>query len=334
MGKKKCLILMLVMILSLRTVNVYGAWRSDERGNYITDGGLNTLDGETAVSDDEIRALEDSLKYGYVKVTKEEIDEVTDNGYWWEKYLDDRFGLYGVYVMKETMSEARKEMEENGYLETYTDEELMFGTVVISYASVYSRQKAGGVYGIETDDEHENGYLLIRTPMDADLKFRFVTGDYYCVVSVKKGDTLLKVRQGAYNLVEIEGRAGLTENELLPYRNLIQIEGQNTENEPYVVELEELEKSLGIYEDAEKGETEQDTGEEAEKNNSADMEESTAVVEAGSEEKDVQKISPWQIWLVVILITGAVIMIGLKERDEKKKKEEEYEEEDGKEDEV
>jgi hypothetical protein len=42
----------------------------------------------------------------------------------------------------------------------------------------------------------------------------------------------------------------------------------------------------------------------------------------------VQKISPWQIWLVVILITGSAVMIGLKERDEKKKKEEEYEEED------
>lgn len=328
MGKKKCLMLMLVMVLSLRTVNVYGAWRSDERGNYITDGGLNTLNGVTAVTDDEIRALEDSLKFGYVKVTKEEIKEVTDNGYWWEKYLDDRFGLYGVYVKKETMSDARKEMEKNGYLETYTDEELMFGTVVISYASVYSRQKAGGVYGIETDDEHENGYLLIRTPMDAELKFRFVTGDYYCVVSVKKGDTLLKVRQGAYNLVEIEGREGLTENELLPYRNLIQIEGQNTKEEPYLVELEELEKSLGIYEDAEKGETEQKLGEEAEQGTLADMEESTAVVVAENEEKNVQKISPWQIWLVVILITGSAVMIGLKERDEKKKKEEEYEEED------
>ena len=58
------------------------------------------------------------------------------------------------------------------------------------------------------------------------------------------------------------------------------------------------------------------------------MEESTAVVEAENGEKNVQKISPWQIWLVVILITGAVIMIGLKERDEKKKEEEEYEEED------
>lgn len=328
MGKKKCLMLMLVMVLSLRTVNVYGAWKSDERGNYITDGGLNTLDGKTAVTDDEIRALEESLKYDYVKVTKEEIEEVTDNGYWWEAYLDDRFGLYGVYVMKETMSDAREEMEKNGYLETYTDEELMFGTVVISYASVYSRQKAGGTYGIETDDEHKNGYLLIRTPVDADLKFRFVTGDYYCVVSVKKGDTLLKVRQGAYNLVEIEGREGLTENELLPYRNLIQIEGQNTKEEPYVVELEELEKSLGIYEDAEKGETEQNTQEEAEQGNSADMEESTAVVVAENEEKNAQKISPWQIWLVVILITGSAVMIGLKERDEKKKKEEEYEEED------
>ena len=94
------------------------------------------------------------------------------------------------------------------------------------------------------------------------------------------------------------------------------------------MELEELEKSLGIYEDAEKGETEQNTQEEAEQGDSADMEESTAIVEAENEEKDVQKISPWQIWLVVILITGSAVMIGLKERDEKKKKEEEYEEED------
>lgn len=318
-----------------------------EEGNWIAAGGLNKYDYIEATTREEAEKLEVLVRAdNYVLVNTDDImidDEeyelLCNNwGFWFTKYLDKvhpYWDNYRVYVYKPSFDDYIQMLKDNN-LRPYIREELNNSTVVISYDYYDSLEKVGTI----TDDFNDNlpewvtkfGYMEIRSSVDCELKILRASTRTYHLFYIKKGiPFLVKLAKDAYHIVSVNNRTindGIDSMEdTLPYNNKIVILEHNTIDNPYIVELNNLEAKYNIKDMYIGGKPDYSllsNTEYIEVDRDIDTEQTLVRTDINVEENveiDVKTVILW-IVLVIAIILGAIYILltlkHLKEKDEDK----------------
>lgn len=231
--------------------------RVNENGNFIRTGGINSYDGERAESYAETVSLEAALREnGYIlintdfrDISDEEYNLFCSCGFWFSSYISDDED-YRVYVYTPSFNDFTEQYNEYGSIEDYTYMEINSSSVVISYGYWDSLEKAGTVsneYNDNIPEGRESGYLQIISPVDTEIRLHFPITDRYFEFFIQ-ADTpfLVRLKTGAYNIVNVNGYEFRDRESTIKNNNIIHIEETYTAENPYIIELYELVDNYNI----------------------------------------------------------------------------------------
>lgn len=229
-------------------------------GRVLIEGGLNKYDGELCTSESDVILLETRLrKSGYLLINTEfrdipqdEYELIQTHTFWYSDYFRDDVSyyekFYRIYVYAPVYYDVLDALGTGGgSVSAELVSEMDISSVVLSYGFWDVKNKAGTI-----DDEinenipewyEETGWLLIDCPISAKITLQELTRNRYYEFYVTGNELFdVKLKQGCYVIVDVSGTSISADNteETLPYKNYIWIEGQNTEDNPYKVELESL----------------------------------------------------------------------------------------------
>lgn len=231
--------------------------RINENGNFIKTGGINSYDGERAESYEATVSLETTLRDSDYILVNTDFRDISDEEYnlfcscrfWFSSYISNDED-YKVYVYTPSFNDFTEQYNEYGSIEDYTYIEINSSSVVISYGYWDSLEKAGTVSD-EFDDNipegREAGYLQIISPVDTEIKLHFPITDRYFEFYVQ-ADTpfLVRLKTGAYNIVNVNGYEFIDRESTIKNNNIIHIKETYTAENPYIVELYELIENYSI----------------------------------------------------------------------------------------
>lgn len=302
-----------------------------EDGIPVRQGGVNSIDGVTAETEEETIALEKSLQsQNYIlvssdekQISDEEFDKFVngnynppyydflnkDNQYFWERCK--------VYVYKPCYDAAMEQLDKKGNVDVLTNGELATSTVLIDYAKWFEKERAGKILDEYNDNipewYTETGYLCITTSMTVDVTLELVyEHTFYKFRVTPQKPFLVRLKAGEYN-VRVLNQTNVTETEAtLPYANTIQVWSECTEENPYLLDLTTTIKTLGVEplnpdEPFIEGTEEQYTL----------TEES---VEVTNDTDDTNDNKSQRIWTIIFIAVGSaavlavIIMIGITKR--------------------
>ena len=302
------------------------AYRYGKEGRWIYEGGTNRFKGvEYGNTTEDAKRLESELRsYNYVCVygqhrdisTDEYNEYIADNPYHlgFESYAqantNDRFEVfyqrfYDIYLPYESYTGYKNEIDKYGAPMQHTLEELRDAYVVVDYATPYQVEKIGKVLD-EINDRipvwWNAGYLLVKSPKDVKLKLYHTMEKCYYELYVKGSEPyLVKLKMGGYIITEVNNKSIDENEEFLPFDNNVQIEYQyNTEEHPYILELEELIKkrdipSINLDEQIEKDKIEK---EKAYENLYEEVSKEKTIVD----ETEEQSQKRWSIIIICVLV--------------------------------
>ena len=234
-------------------------------GNQILTGGVNELNGIQCTTRNDCEALEKYLRSaGYVLVTTDSKD-ISDENYdllqkefnsFLSRYMDRDnevyWTKYRVYLNKETYDNAISEMKKDGSFSIETELELIDSSVVLNYAvwDNYDRKETV-VYEINDnipDWWSETGFLEIYSPVNVMVKLEYRNDWTYHVFYVKANEPfLVKVRAGGYYVRTVNTQDVQEGENTLVYDNNVQVQLENTIDEPYQLDISKLTEKYDIY---------------------------------------------------------------------------------------
>lgn len=193
--------------------------------NPVRCGGVNKLDGIEAHSREEVHTLENHLtENGYslastsqCEISDEDIEMLKSVCWVGGAYIGDEpfvsDGKYfKVYIYNPTLRTARKQWKENHTLDFHVQWEITTSSVLVNYYVYDEMDKMGKTFGVEEINENmpaqyqENaGFVEFSCPIDAEIKLYSADHEYYYLLYLHKGKTLMKLRGDHYELVEING---------------------------------------------------------------------------------------------------------------------------------
>ncbi|RJW77246.1 hypothetical protein DW025_01060 [Coprococcus sp. AF38-1] len=233
-------------------------------GNQILTGGVNELNGIQCTTRNDCEALEKYLRSaGYVLVTTDSKD-ISDENYdllqkefnsFLSRYMDRDnevyWTKYRVYLNKETYDNAISEMKKDGSFSIETELELIDSSVVLNYAvwDNYDRKETV-VYEINDnipDWWSETGFLEIYSPVNVMVKLEYRNDWTYHVFYVKANEPfLVKVRAGGYYVRTVNTQDVQEGENTLVYDNNVQVQLENTIDEPYQLDISKLTEKYDI----------------------------------------------------------------------------------------
>lgn len=241
---------------------------NEDFGNWVTLGGINEWDGIKANTRAETEELEVKLaENGYILISGENMNISMEdyttfcNGhsFWFSKYMNQQepgWSLYRVYVYEPSYTDFMAQLsDEIKDLQRYTIQELTESTVVINYM-YWDLDEAVGTISDKFNDNipeySESGYIQIVSPVDCEVTIlQAYTRQYYQFYVKKNQPLLVKVVTGCYHITDVNKQT-VNDNinnsgeNTLPYNNQIQIGTHNTEDNPYIIELNGLVEKYNI----------------------------------------------------------------------------------------
>ena len=241
----------------------------------IYSGGINTFDSQFAETEEEIQEMESEVRnsdyihissqlerfegvpFDFEKLLKSCKDENNNNVFYFEKYLNPnntfRAEYSKVYMYKPVLEAYMEALEEDTLNENpYLTMELDISTVVIDYGVVYHHNRIGEDLSDEINDNipewFETGYLCIESPVSVKITLFLTEENNYYTFYVKKDEPfLVKIKQGGYNVVDVNSTETGDGEETLPFNDLIQITNINsTPEKAYRLQLEEFVETYHI----------------------------------------------------------------------------------------
>lgn len=335
------------------------SYQLDDDGNWFKQGGLNEYAGVKAENREETEKLEEQLQHSnYIlintpdkEISEEAFQSFYAEDWWFNTYIKEGNEFYDtqykVYVYKPSYDDFM-EGKETGILQTYTRDEITYSTVVLSYAYWYSKDRAGTLddqYGDNIPSWVENiGWLEIDSPADVLVTLHLMDEDTYFEFPVKANQPyLVRMKAGSYNVTNLNTYNIPSAEVALPYENAIQIAPDNTEKEPYVLNLERvLQKYRNDIPDIviqdttqvssteqEQSDTEGQTSDTAEIATPTTETEKPVKVATGSDmqttKTEVTEIArylkkwQWVLILILLLVIAFVILIIRQEKENKDK---------------
>lgn len=257
------MIMAIVVMLSQPMITYAQQFRLDDSDNWIAVGGVNTYDGTKATTEEEVKALETRLlSEGYIQICGQGVTQTEDYklliNYWRDKssplarYTEDNEYIqlyYKIYVDKDVYDDVIKAFSEGLEPNNVTSMELETSTVVIDNASWYY-EALSGTFDTEINDDIPShiatGYLQIVSPVNIDVVlWNADMNRYYRLYVMKNKPFLVKLKRGSYHITEInkmEVNNNVDDNgeDALPYNNRIQITGDCTYENPYLLDFTDI----------------------------------------------------------------------------------------------
>ena len=263
----KQVIAIIFILMTIQPLTAYAAtgdrYQFKEGGNWFAAGGYNKYDYIEAKTRDEANELELKVRAeNYIlvnsdnmQISYEDYKAIRDyKGYWFTKYMEHSDPIWNevkVYMYKPSFDEYI-ELVKSKSRDTMLCEEINESTVVIDYRFFYYQEQVGTI----TDEYNDNipdyikttGYMEIRSPVDCEIKvMRASTRTYHIFYVKKETPFLVRLVCDCYHIVNVNGKE-LNDNievigsgeDTLPFNNQIQILITNTEDNPYVIELNDL----------------------------------------------------------------------------------------------
>lgn len=230
----------------------------EEGGHYFRAGGINTFDGDRCESREETAELERKLiNEGYVVVSGEK-RTISDADYQliqeykdyipFGRYMNQNSEYYSsmcnVYIYKPIYNDMIEQLSENGKLDITTRCELSGSVCVANYTEWYHKERSGKLLNEFNDNIpqwYDTGFLLIKSPIDIRITMELMTENTFCELYARGGEPLLvKMKTGGYIVRSINTQGIETDEEALVYNNNVQVQLENTEENPYILELEKV----------------------------------------------------------------------------------------------
>lgn len=157
--------------------------------------------------------------------------------FWFENYLnpDNTFhNTYSkVYLYKPALERYMEALENDTLSDNpFISIELEYSTVVISYEILFFHYRVGADLSYEVNDGipewYQTGYLKVISPANVEITL-FLTEEqnYYSFYVPKDEPFYIKLKQGGYNVVQVNDKKTGDGEETLPYHDLIQITPDN-----------------------------------------------------------------------------------------------------------
>lgn len=299
----------------------------DDRANWVKSGGLNKFDGVKAENREETKAIEDKLyAENYIlcttddkEITDEELSILRTGAFWFNTYLKEdsvHWDTDKVYIYKPTFEDFIEQYYEGGGYELYTNIEMNNSTVVLRYFVWDELELAGSESDLINDnlpDDCKSGYLEIRSNVNCEVKIMQSSTRRYHTFYVKKNEPfLVKILSDCYHIVGVN-KTDIPDNidnngeDTLPYNNQLQILPHNTIDNPYVLELYELNSKYKIKDIDIDGKPDYNLLTE-EREYSIPVDEKSTIIEEDTDEETLQENEPITITPLTILL---IILIAL-----------------------
>lgn len=231
-------------------------WYYSLGGRLIRQGGRNSIDGKKCESKEETEALEQRIRNeNYILISTDDKD-ITDEEY--EKYMSSTtappyvnelnktdFGwdmkMYRVYLYRPVFEQALQDIEKYDVIKSVTLSEIYESSVIIDYGFWYMKDKVG-----KPDNEFNNnipsycdtGFLQITSPVACEIIIlNSYIQSYYTFYVKANTPFLVKVKQGEYYINKINGVKISTKEDLLPHTGIIWVQDENTEDNPFIIDL-------------------------------------------------------------------------------------------------
>lgn len=245
----------------LKDGNVYeGAeWYPSLSGRLIRQGGRNSIDGRKCETKEETEALEARIRNeNYILISTDDKD-ITDEEYntytsatTAPPFLDEikhtAFGwdnkMYKVYLYRPVFEQALKEIEEYNVIKSITLSEIYESSVIIDYGYWYMKEKVGkqdNEFNDNIPSFYDTGFMQIISPVACEITIlNSYEQGYYTFFVKADSPFLVKVKQGEYYIREINGTKIKLKEDLLPHTGIIWVQEENTEDNPFVIDLTEI----------------------------------------------------------------------------------------------
>ena len=237
----------------------------DDGANWFKSGGLNKFDGIKAENREETKAIEDRMyAENYIlcstdekEITDEELSILRTGAFWFNKYLKDdsvHWNSDKVYIYKPTFEDFIEQYHSGGF-ELYTNIEMNNSTVVLRYFIWDELELAGSESDLINEnlpDDYTVGYLEIRSNVNCEVKILQSSTRRYHTFYVRRNEPfLVKLLSDCYHIVgvnktDIPNNIDNNGEDTLPYNNQIQVLPHNTRDNPYILELYELNSKYKI----------------------------------------------------------------------------------------
>lgn len=251
--------------ITYAAVNGATVYVQAEKGYLIRQGGINSIDGVKCQSKEETIELEIGLRSaGYIQVSGKNMD-ITEEEFnlfcvgelaaisyseYANKENEFNWNFFKIYVDKNCYADAMEQIKAGNRINATTKSELGTSTVVINYSEWYQKERIGQVVQEFNNNipswVTSTGFLQITSPIDIVISLEDYSTHTINNFYVRANKLLLvKVREGAYIVKEVNSTTIPEIEEVLPYKNNIQIQESNTEDNPYILDLE---KTVDKYE--------------------------------------------------------------------------------------
>ena len=245
-------------------VNVY---RIGDSPIWWVTGGINSVNSVDCDSIDDCYLLENWLKSNNYILLSTDDKDITDEdlSYFlsnvaclFADYANRNNDLYWsqkmgkLYVYKPLYDKAIQQLKENDEVTDQTLMEIGSSTVAVDYVVYYFESRVGTVvneYNDRIPSWYGNltGFLEITSPIDVEIMFEYPYYHTYDIICVRADTpTLLRMKQGGYVIVGINAIGIDYNEESLNYTNHIVISSENTEEEPYRLNITQTVRKYNI----------------------------------------------------------------------------------------
>lgn len=240
----------------------------------VYDGGINRFDGKLAETREEIDDLErEVLASGDYVLANQSGHELTDTAFedllkscrdedglkvfWFENYLNPKNTFHDtyskVYLYKPALERYMQALENDTLNDNpFISMELDYSTVVISYEIQFFHDRIGADLSYEVNDGipewYATGYLRVESPANVEITLFLIEEQNYYTFYVPKDEPFyIKLKQGGYNVVQVNTKATGHGEETLPFHDLIQITPDNESKEnAYLLQLQAFAEKYNI----------------------------------------------------------------------------------------
>lgn len=300
-------------------------------GNWIAVGGRNEFSEVKATSREETKALENTLiQNDYILVTSEHMSILYEDYvkfrdshiFWFSSYIVDEEPYWStkkLYVYKPSYDDYMEQLNSGHGTERYTIEEINNSSVLIDYAVWDSIDAVGTISDVFNDNIPsycKAGYLEIDSNINCEIKFlQAGTRRYYIFYVQKDNPFIIRLPIGCYHVVCVNN-LGISDNidndgeDTLPYNNQIQIGEHHTIDNPYIIQLCELNEKYKLTDADISGKPDYSLLDDNEYYPIVEIAEESAVVSDDNQtsEKSSSDIILW-ILLISICVIGVVWVV-------------------------
>lgn len=254
--KKIITVLMLIISLGMFSINVKAIEQN---------GGINLYGNTSANSKQETQLLEQTLKTNnYIcvsgknrEISDEDFDKFFKNSIPYGEYATKdkesfSYEYKKIYVYKPYFDKAMEYAKERKPLAVDDLETKIFRTtVLIDYAEWEEKDNVGKVVNEYNDNipktkQNSVAYIQITTPFSIKLQMKSISYSSFNEIALKKGVTTIKMLQRGYKITKINNIDINSSEKILPYNNNIQLTKENTEENPYKVDLTKVLEEYNI----------------------------------------------------------------------------------------